>query len=139
MNYDVWDKVNSRIRPPPPQAQGARAATQPQAPVQQPPPWAKDAAMRMPQARGGQYETGDPSVDAFLRERALRDGQPMEQDDDAYSEGYENPQEFQRLINGAYQAGRSGDRGAMQSFPNTPIGDLMRRAYQDGARERGGR
>lgn len=139
MNYDVWDRVNSRIRPQAPQAQGARAATQPQAPVPQSPPWAKDAAMRMPQTRGGQYETGDPAVDAFLRQRAMRDGQPMEQDDDAYSEGYDRPEEFERMISGAYQAGQAGDASALQSFPNTPIGQLMRRAYQDGAKSKGQR
>ena len=130
---DIWDRIKRKMAPPMVQAAGAP----PQQQAADIPPWAQDTALRMPQTRGGQYETGDPQRDAFLRKRATED---MGGGEDAYGEGYQNPEEFKRLMRGAYTAGKNGDTGALDSFPpNTPIGQLMRRAYNDGQRARGQR
>lgn len=131
---DVWDKVNRRIKPPPAQASPGQAAVDPRAPI---PPWAQDTRNRgMQQTQGGQYETGDPDIDGFLRARAL--GQIPQ--DDPHAEGYSDPQHFERLMRGMYRAGQSGDREALKSFdPRTPLGKLMARAYHDGERSRGKR
>lgn len=127
---DVWDKLKQKM--------GRVAAAPAGAPSPQTlPPWAQDAAGRMPQTQGGQYETGDPQVDRFLRERALKD---MNKSDDPYADAYQDPAHFKRMMEGAYRAGQSGDAGALDTYPpDTPIGRLLRRSYADGERTRGGR
>lgn len=60
-----------------------------------------------------------------------RDGQGSA---DAY--GQANPQEQDRMLRGAFQAGINGDDGAMQSFPNTPFGQRLRQEFMRGRQQR---
>jgi hypothetical protein len=132
---DVYDTaLRRRIAPGPVEASPGQAATDPRGPI---PPWAQDTRNRgMNQTQGGQYETGDPEVDGFLRSRAL--GQVPQ--DDPHAEAYQDPEHFERLMRGMYRAGQAGDRQALSSFdPRTPVGKLMLRAYKDGERTRGQR
>lgn len=55
---------------------------------------------------------------------------------DATQEATKSQPEFNRMMKGAYGAGFAGDEGAVQSFPNTPMGKLLRREYERGVRAR---
>ena len=145
-NYDIWDKARSQMNPrgvpvaveDDPQWQALAAGKQP--PQQPLPPWVDQARTRMGQTQGGQYEVGDKDVDNFNRKRAT--GGPDE--DDPFPDAYNDPQRFEDMMRGAYQAGLNGDDQAMGEILNgpyrdTPLGKLLSRAYQDGRRQRGGR
>lgn len=57
---------------------------------------------------------------------------------DATQEATKDPREFNRMMQGAFDAGRNGDTGALDSFPaDTPMGRLLRREFQRGAASRG--
>lgn len=113
--------------------------TPPPAPVAGDPEWINAGAEA--QSRGGSrpYETGDPDIDNY--NRARRTGQVPQ--DDPFRHAYDDPAEMQRIVSGAYRAGASGDRGPEAiingPYANTPLGRLMKRAYVEGQRSRGGR
>lgn len=105
------------------------------------PAWINGLAVRQPHAgSGGQYESGNPEEDAFLRKR----GTVGPDEDEPFPGAYEDPGEARRMLIGAFRAGQSGDRQAMDQLLNGPyadseFGQLMKRAYQEGMRSRGGR
>ena len=92
----------------------------------------------MQAAPGQPYETGDPTVDNFQRAGRL-DQVPQ---DDPFADAYKDPQQAQRILKGAYYAGRTGDDGPIRDMlngpmANTPMGKLIAREYQRGCAERG--
>lgn len=88
--------------------------------------------------RGEAYETGDPDVDEFARKKQM-EGPDQ---DEAFPIAYESQGEADRMIRGAYQAGVNGDDEAIKPiiygpYGKTPLGKLMRRAYEEGRAKRG--
>lgn len=105
---------NPQPKPPQDQQQQQR---QPQQPQPQPQGRGIQLAASNQQADRSRQWTGQGSVDAS-------------------QEATKDPREFDRMMQGAYQAGMNGDRGALDSFPDTPMGRLMRREYARGEAER---
>lgn len=90
--------------------------------------------------RGEAYETGDPDVDEFARKKQMEGPDA----DEGFPAAYEDPEESDRMIRGAYQAGVNGDDQAIKPiiygpYGQTPMGKLMRRAYEEGKASRGQR
>lgn len=90
--------------------------------------------------RGEAYESGDPDVDEFARKKQM-EGPDQ---DEAFPAAYESQGEADRMIQGAFQAGVNGDDAAIQPiiygpYGKTPLGKLMRRAYEEGKASRGQR
>lgn len=100
------------------------------------PSFTKDMADRISQGkRQGQYETGNPAYDNFLR--AGMGGQPPQSEDQRY---YRDPQAFTGLMQDMYEAGTYDDPQALQMIQNkyrgSPLQPLMMRAYQEGRQSR---
>lgn len=122
---DIYKAIGDGTPPPPP-APGT-------------PEWINTATEASSRGRGQPYETGDQDVDAYNRQRHTG-GAPS---DDPFAQAYQDPREFQRIVSGAYQAGATGDRGPEAiingPYSKTPLGRLMKRAYEQGKASRGGR
>jgi hypothetical protein len=170
MNYDIWDKIRGQMRGNPEvpieddeqlqaMQQGQQIPQQPpQGAPQEMPPWASDAQRGMRQQGStrrdpagrdnyarpvNQYEGADEQNNRFLRERAKQtyDDRGSRQNDEPFPEAYENPEEFGRMVQGAYQAGLNNDRQAIEQllngpYANSPLGQQLKRAYTDGQRQR---
>ena len=81
-----------------------------------PRPWQEEPPRRLPpNPRQKPQQRGEGSADAY--ETAT-------------------PQEKDRMLRGAFQAGMNGDDGAMQSFPNTPFGQRLRQEFMRGRQQR---
>lgn len=94
---------------------------------------------RVPPNKGDQQWWQDRRVPRQWQEEQPQRRQPAPRRDgqgsaDAYREA--NPQEQDRMLRGAYQAGINGDDGAMQSFPNTPFGQRLRQEFMRGRQQR---
>lgn len=86
------------------------------------------------------YETGDPESDAFLQRRATTGPDQ----DEAFPAAWEDPEEFDRIRQGAYYAGASGDDAMIREilggpYGQTPMGRQIAAAYQEGKASRGRR
>ena len=106
-----------------------------------PPPGQDDLGETVPQhmqaAPGQPYETGDEEVDQY--QRAGRTGQTPQ--DDPFADAYQDPQQTQRILKGAFYAGQSGDDAQIREmlqgpFAQTPLGKLVAREYQRGCQQR---
>jgi hypothetical protein len=86
---------------------------------------------------GMPYETGEPTVDGFNRQRT---GEGPAQDE-AFPGVFEDPAEHDRMIQGAYQAGVNGDDDAIRPiiegpYGQTPFGQMLKKAYMEGRMKR---
>lgn len=104
------------------------------------PSFAPQAASASRMRRGMPYQTGDGDVDEFARKKQMEGPDS----DEGFPAAYEDPEESDRMIRGAYQAGVNGDDQAIKPiiygpYGQTPMGKLMRRAYEEGKASRGQR
>lgn len=132
---DVWDRLRQKM---------SRVAAAPERPWYQhrnapqpgdippPPPRPiekKRDAPPMPPNKGDQQWWQDRRVPRQVQEQTER---PTWDGEDATSP-YNEPKDRERLLRGAYQAGRNGDLGAAESFP---AGSPFEQAYRQGLRDR---
>lgn len=107
-------------------------ATQPEGPSFGP------SASKARRVRPGMpYETGEPSTDAFNRQRTM-EGPDQ---DEAFPGAFEDPAEHDRMIQGAYQAGLNGDDESIRPiiegpYGQTPFGQMLKKAYMEGRMKR---
>lgn len=120
---DIYRAIDD-AQPPPPPTPGD-------------PEWINAASSSASRGPGQPYETGDPDIDGFNRARHTGQIPP----DDPFANAYKDPNELQRILAGAYHAGATGDRGPEAiingPYAQTPLGRLMKRAYQQGQQSRG--
>lgn len=150
---DIWDKLKPRRKPLVPFApdddtrayvEGAQGATRPREAVDRPrptpgrPPIIDDSRGPPPPAVPRPRGPHRWDMDRRVPPQWQRGGRPEDRTDwngsDAIDPG-QDPRDQKRMLDGAYQAGRSGDTGAQGSFPNTPFGRRQRAAYERGRRE----
>lgn len=105
-------------------------------PGYQDPDWRRKASGYDNTVPGKPYETGDRGLDAYHRRRNT-EGPPA---DDPFPDAYKDPKETKRILDGAYNAGATGDTSIEEiiygPYGNTPFGRLMKRAYEDGKASR---
>lgn len=101
------------------------------------PSFGQDAEKARRMRPGMPYETGTPEVDEFNRNRTMEGPEQ----DEGFPGVYEDPQEHDRMIKGAYQAGLNGDDDAIRPiiegpYGQTPFGQVLKRAYMEGRSKR---
>lgn len=97
----------------------------------------------MPENRGDQQWWQDKRVPRQVQEQTEpRDRPPQRKPPMGQGQGSPDPygaappQEQDRMLRGAFQAGINGDDGALQSFPNTPFGQRLRQEFMRGRQQR---
>jgi hypothetical protein len=150
---DIWDKIKPRRYPMVPGmpvqsddplmfVEGASASTRPRDAVerQRPrpgrPPIIDESRAPPPPARPRDAGPRRWDMNKKAPSQWQQEQQPRRDwsGSDAIDPG-QDPREQARMIQGAYQAGRTGDTGAQGSFPNTPFGRKQRAAYEQGRRD----
>ncbi len=92
---------------------------------------------------GGQQWWQDKRVpkqwqDQTEQPQPQRPQRPPQRQGQGSADAYEGapPDEQARMLRGAFQAGISGDDGAMRSFPNTAFGQRLRQEFMKGRQQR---